>query len=70
MSFFPYIYILFYKIYIYICSKINVKKYIPFRKREKNKKTKNEKSYLYESIVKARKEFFNYPLQKTGTKSI
>lgn len=59
MRFFPYIYIIFYKIYIYIYSKNKVKKYIAFRKREKIKKTKNEKLYLYASIVKARKEFFN-----------
>lgn len=59
MRFFPYIYIIFYKIYIYICSKNKVKKYIAFRKREKIKKTKNEKSYIYTTIVKARKVFFN-----------
>ena len=47
MRFFPYIYIIFYKIYIYICSKINIKKYIPFHRREKNKKTKNENPYSY-----------------------
>ena len=63
MSFFPYIYILFYKIYIYICSKNKVKKYIPFHKREKNKKRKNENSYSY--VTKRRSQgLFQLATQK------